>query len=569
MPNNLAIPQCFVDVYPFEGGNYTIQGAMLLNCQVNKNIRQDSGTFSITLAPGGPAGEDIGPSWSEIITPNSLVIIGMSRWQYRQIVMVGIVTKPAESQAWRPDSPVIRTISISGQDFSYYFTSQSYFAWNFLASTFAAVLAPQLNENAAALPFVLGILQGTPATVGSQWFNRIFAGNQGLLASTVFPYRNARISFPNAIAQWFQEYPNFVIPMSDYFIATEESWIAKFRKIFPFPFYETFVTTAQPGFYPSALGGYGFSCKGLGDDIQATPVFVARINPLPRVTVDTSGSAPAFSSMDVAAWNALKLFMPDANFYESQLAFSTDEARNFYAIIPTWYATLYGGSASSTSALLFLGAGAVDITSIHRYGYRPAWQSTAWFADPTGGFAQSGNINVTALVWDLMTRVYSYYEPTPLMGYAATVIQLRPDIMPGCRYRYQPLKNEDSWDFYIEGVIHNFKFGGPSTTTLTLTRGLPSALYADASDSSIQRAITLGKAQRVNGVYQASLPQIVTQVNTIATSTNQAVSGSVSAVSLSTQEIEPGLQILPFNSPSALNAIQAQAAQVFVSPQTQ
>lgn len=541
MPNLHAIPQCFVDVYPFEGGAYSLRGGAILRATVSKNVREDAGSFTFELAPGGPAGVDVGPSWSEVITPNSLVVIALARWQYRQIVMIGVVTNVMEGQEWNAEGGVARSVAVVGQDFAYYFVSQSYFAWNFLASTFAGILAPQLGEDAASLPFTLGILQGTPAKVASQWYTEIFAGANGILADTSFAYLNSRVGFDAAVATWFEEYPNFIIPMSDYFIATEETWMAKFRKILPFPFYETFATTAPTGFYPAASGGFKFTSSGLGPDFPASPVFLGRVNPLPRVKVDTSGTAPTFSAMDVDRWSALPLFMPDSGFIRSQLRFSTDEARNFYAIIPTWYATLYGASASDTAALLFLSAGAVDIASIHRYGYRPAWQSTAWFADPSGGFAKSGEIDVTKLVWDLMTRVYSYHEPAPLMGIAGTTMPLRPDVMPGCRYRYQPLKGEDTWDFYIEGVTHSFAFGGPSMTSLALTRGLPSTVYADVGNGGVLRAAHLGNAERFNGEYRVGLPPGVGN----------------------------GLQILPFSSPSALNDLQSQAARIFVTPQEQ
>lgn len=543
MANELAIPQCFVDIYPFEGGSYTLQGASILRCLVSKSIGSGDGNFALTLTPGGPFGRNIGPSWQEIITPNSLVVIAMTRWKYRQVLMVGVVKIISESQVWR-DNQVMRVISVVGEDFNYYLTSQSYFAWNFLASSFAALLAPQLDENAASLPFTLGLLGGpsvTPAQIAKGWYNDIFAGTKGILANTSFPFQSARIGFPQAMATLFEEYPNVSIPMSDYYIATEEAWLNKFRKILPYPFYEVFAITAPPGFYAGAQGGYQFYSRGLGADITVSPVFVNRVNPLPRVTVKVDGQQAQFADMDVAKWNALPLFVPDASFIESQVSFTTEEARNFYALIPTWYASLYGGSNSNTSSLLFLSAGAVDIASIHRYGYRPAWQSISWFSDPAGSAAKSGEFNIEKIVWDLMTRVYSYFEPAPLMALAATTFPLRPDIMPGCRYRYNPYKGEDSWDFYIDTVIHNFVFGGPSTTALQLRRGFPTSVYADVSENGVLRQAHLGNAMRLNGVYQVGLPP----------------------------GLGKGLQILPFNSPGALNQLQAEAAQVFVSPQTQ
>lgn len=73
-----AAPLCFVNVFPFEGGKYSVVGDQLLECTYEKNIYSNDGTFEIVLAPGGP-NTNRGATWAEILTPMSLVLIGMSR----------------------------------------------------------------------------------------------------------------------------------------------------------------------------------------------------------------------------------------------------------------------------------------------------------------------------------------------------------------------------------------------------------------------------------------------------------------------------------------------------------
>ena len=64
---SVAGPQAFCEVYPFEGGPYYIQGRQLLSVITTKMFREDSGTFQIELAPGGPLGPNAGPTWLELL----------------------------------------------------------------------------------------------------------------------------------------------------------------------------------------------------------------------------------------------------------------------------------------------------------------------------------------------------------------------------------------------------------------------------------------------------------------------------------------------------------------------
>jgi hypothetical protein len=82
-------------------------------------------------------------------------------------------------------------------------------------------------------------------------------------------------------------------------------------------------------------------------------------------------------------------------------------------------------------------------------------------------------------------------------------IPLTPTMLVGTRFRYAPFKDGVPWDFYVTGFKHRFVFGGQCMTTLTLSRGLPADVYADAN---LLQAIFTGNAMRQNGEYVIGLP---------------------------------------------------------------
>jgi hypothetical protein len=87
------------------------------------------------------------------------------------------------------------------------------------------------------------------------------------------------------------------------------------------------------------------------------------------------------------------------------------------------------------------------------------------------------------------------------MAVGSVVMPLRPDIMPGCKFEYAPFRGGELWTFYIEAAEHDYNFGGDSTTTLFLSRGLPSSVYADMSQKGIFYGVLTGTAERFEGEY--------------------------------------------------------------------
>src|SRR4051794_36175867 len=112
-----GLPDCWVDIYPYEGGSFTFAGfnGTLHACQVAKNIRDpQTGTFALTLAPNGPFGPNANPQWIDILRPMSLVVIAMQRLGRAHIVMIGLVRRVVETEVWEAQQGVRRGLQVEG-----------------------------------------------------------------------------------------------------------------------------------------------------------------------------------------------------------------------------------------------------------------------------------------------------------------------------------------------------------------------------------------------------------------------------------------------------------------------
>jgi len=508
-----ATPVVNIEVYPFEDGGtkYSLTSAngVLLDAEISKPIHTSQpGSFQLTLAPGGPEGVNSVKTWTEIFTPMSLVIITGARYDNNNLIMIGIVSSITEQQDWDAGTSASRIISVTGYDFQYYFTQFTYYTLSMLGSTAASIL--QATLGAAALPALAGkgLLGGEPQTVGAAWFNDIMAGKNGILSKTVVPYNGSQISFNDIMSQAYDAFPTtagIVIPLNEDFLSAEGTWYDKFTRIFPMPWYEFFVITAQNDYYLAK----GTSLHPAKTEIPYngktySPTLVARVLPIPQaIYIDGKWS------MDTSRWEALPSFeMKGHSFINSTVQFDESMVRNFYLIQPTTLLTILGFSASNITPFVLSFQGLIDVASIHRYGYRPQINTTYWFPDVFGNVAQINANNggvMQDFVKSLMTRISSWYEPTPLMASGSMTTIFRPDIVPGNRFVYAPFKNGELWEFYIVGVTHNYRFGAETTTTLDLIRGLPQHIYRQQTPGLLT-AIHIGEAMRQKGVYIKGLP---------------------------------------------------------------
>lgn len=518
MSFSVGTPRCFVDIYPYEGGKYSLgnNAAGVLSCSVSKSVRDTNpGSFMIELAPGGPSGPNGGPQWRDLITPMSLVVIGMNRGDLRQIVMVGIVIDVQEPQEYSAGQPVTRELSVRGLDFQYFFTQRNFYALLYLASGGGAALGP------LGLPTVIsdGLLHGPPDVIAASWYNTIMAGPDGILADTQFSYRGGKLTFPDAMATFFESYPTYNnakigVPFSEYY-AAEESWMSKFLKCFPYPWYECFVITAPLQYYPdNTFANPGWQASDAVTAIQmdgfepVCPTLVGRVNPLPWSENYGLDVQKPDLRINYERWNRLTDYYPA---YRATIAqdihFDDVEIRNYYILNPTFAPLPFGSTNVQLAPFVYTYASWADPDSVQRYGFRPQISELPWFADAHGLQAQqNASEGVTAaqmesLVANVALRQSSYFQPTGLMARGSVVIVLNPEMMPGNRFTFIPFKDGVFWTFYIDAVSHRYRFGGSSVTTVALSRGLPTAMYAQPD---LLLAAHLGRAIRRDGVYQIS-----------------------------------------------------------------
>lgn len=506
--NSLASPQLSVTIYPYESDEYIFdnQSTNIRSVSVTNSVAMGAGGAVINLTPGGPNGINTTPDWSSIITPMSLVVIALSRGTNKSIVFIGMVTHVI-SNSQRTNDGVVRGTALQCADFSIFFMNQSYYSLAFF--TGAAGIEAQLGVSSDA---DFGQVQLPPDQMGALFYKKIMC-HPKLLGSTNFQYNGSFGSIPDILATIFEQYnSNISIPFSMNFITEGVSWDEKFSQVFPWPFYERFIVTGVPSDYQSAsFKGTANTDPDFSPNItgyyDANPTFVCRINPMPLLLASDNSENPTFSvNMDL--WNGLQLFTLDGGWRANSLSYQQDEVKNFYSINPLNITQLLGGSGDDPTSFIYQYASFYNPASISRFGYRPQIQEINWFTDFDNTYAQSSSASgITKEDFETLSRalalkVVSQYEPTSITAKGYVNIALDPTITPGFRLRFAPYKDNINYDFYIESVTHDFEFGEASSTTLSLSRGLPSDVYAD---DGLMTAILSGNSVRVAGKIQSGL----------------------------------------------------------------
>jgi hypothetical protein len=506
-----ASPQIVVEIYPQSGGTYTFNGgaAGILQATIHKNIHTTNGEFNLLVAPGGPNGVSDPNSWASIINPNSLCIISLSRGGSQRTVMVGVVTGIEEDQAWS-NNKVIRGIRITGVDFSYYFTTFSLYTLSFLG-----LLSTALPQGAAGYLVNLysQMLTGSPSQVANEYLTEVMLGmgNQakpGVLQNTYLFYKGNQFFLYQLFSSWIQTFPALIPFMGD-LMNSEGTWMDKFLSFLPFPFYEFFITTAESKDY-AALGtppsgdyvttaASAFTTQGYN---TVSPTVIGRILPFPWVeypaTPVTSSNTATLSPGSTASpsipatvpilhnydvWNKLPIFsLGEFSFIQSQVKYDTDEVCNFLAIQledTNQIANGYGLSPTMVS-MEVLGA-IVDKYSINTFGYRANFKDIRWLTWASPSVLPIGNLPFNPQMTSnlLLGMLASYYIPLGQMLQGQCTFPMWPDVLPGNRFEYLPFKNQIPYLFYIEGVTHNYSFGGSCTTRVEISRGLQATEYND------------------------------------------------------------------------------------------
>jgi len=545
--DTLASPVCAVDLYPWEGGSFSFSGSQVLECTTTKNLRDAGGTATIILPPGGPNGQGF-PSWSQVVTLQSLVVIAMQRGSQSNIVFIGIVRAVEEDQEWQEGQGVTRNTRISAMDWGAWFQDFNWSALSFLAVTNGQAYAfGSGTDPQAGLPStVLGWESTNPASIAYGWYSKIMAGTQGILADTNIQYNNNTIPWNNATLAYFESYPyNAIFPASTMTLSQDGSWYAKFAEILETPYYELIVGTApvdtwmanvdvvtlqttegQISLEESAntsagatawISPYSTTIRSLGlpNAISAVPQIVGRVNPLPDLTLALGTTQPSqgaqgqqafvYSGVDMTRWNQLPNYAldPTAGFTASRNSLEIDEYYNFFVLNPVFYKTITGIGASP-GIFIYAYSGAANLAGIHRFGLKSMIRDTNWMSDPSNQVAESQpGMDLENLVNALTTRLATFYTPLPVMNNATVEFRLSPGIFVGGRFTYNPFRGDGPWTYYINSVSHTYKFGGPSATTLGLERGLPASVYADPA---LLQQVLEGQAMRLNGSIFPGLP---------------------------------------------------------------
>ncbi len=519
---NLASPQIGVEIWPHNGGAVSFSGAQsgILQAQITKNIRdRNGGKFVLHLAPGGPNGVADSTSWTSILTPASLVIIYLSRGGSQRIVMMGILNSVEESQIWQ-NNRVIRTIKIQGCDFTYFFNAFSYYTLTYLG------FLPSLPAPAAG--WVIGRFKGqfygTPDSVAVDWLgvmlgNSIASHNLGILSQTYVTYQGNQIFLSQLFSYWFEAFVEAELAYmpfyADYF-NSEGSWSDRFYAMLTWPYYEFFITTAEVGDYPDlgliansrAFGNsFGYaqvatSTINVANYNPVSPTIVGRVNPLPWVAYPQLGGVQ--SAINRSRWDELNTYTLGAfSFIDSTVQYNSNDAFNFFGV-NTMMTNAIAAQAGTSNANLFgveiLGA-IIDPYGIKTYGFRPYYNQVRWLTlPPTAISKPNTNFNIANTADTLLGKLASYYIPSPNLLDGTITIPMWPDVLPGNKFLYNPFKNTNVYEFYIEGVTHTYVFGGRSKTTLNVGRG---ALLSDYNDPNILPGMHLDSYVRVNGVFTA------------------------------------------------------------------
>ncbi len=504
-----AAPVIFIDVYPPDGGKYTIgpENHNALQISIDKPL-MGGGSFMITLAPGGPSGPNEGLSWGQILTPQSLVVLRGRRGEEAAGLMVGVIQTPEESQSWAQQG-VTRTHTIEGRDFTYFFDTFSFYTLNALGFVqnlyFGGVSESILSGDT-------GLLVGSPDQVGQTWYEKIMVGDKGFMSQTAFSVNKKSVKFKNIVGQVWESYAyvgsgGISIPMSLNFITEEGTWLEKFYKIFPFPIYEFFVAnlsqdevtqTYTTGAVIKAANVLG--TKGV-DDVN--PVIVARNSPLPFV--DITGV------LRQDLWKSLPIYDLSSRPYahrSNQTYLTTDGLGNYFVWQPVNAQLLSGGSNTNVLNWIVTAGGGIDATSMTRYGYRPIVKETLWWVDTSGISGKivaqkNGILDIQNLIANTGLQMGAFYGPIPLFYKGTVVIPFSPTIQPGTRFRYAPFRDGVLYDFYIDRVRHSYSIGEASTT-LTLSRGLPQSVY---DNPSLLAAVLQHRARIIDGKHIEFFPQ--------------------------------------------------------------
>ena len=233
------------------------------------------------------------------------------------------------------------------------------------------------------------------------------------------------------------------------------------------PVHELFQTILPKSRF-DALPGEKNEARTWGED-EAVPTLIIRPAPFPF-------AKPGGSGTDFSLWNALPLhdLMDPRYSLDSAADELTDSGDsgvvNFIYVYPK---TL---QLDETMQMTYAPPIMHD-RKWKRFGFRPmSFATNLWGRDAAKEDALEF---FRALNW----RIAGQWNRADEFFEGKISIRLAPHIRPGERVRVNNLLGDDTttFQYYVDAVSHSFSVEGERKTTLTLSRGLPEALYADES----------------------------------------------------------------------------------------
>jgi len=557
----LAYPQVDVTIYCNEGPilHFDSNSSTLLSVETTKSLHNPAGVFSLELAPSGPLSVKSSsasstpasqatslvetaqafPDYTNVITQNSLVIIRMRRtpsggphqaaapsdYPYNAAtVMVGVVTKTTSTLQYEEDS-VTHVLTVSGMDFAYYLTRESYYTLTSLG-----LILGSGQELGLYSPVEI-----TPKAAGEKWFTTVMFGENGFLSQVAFnPIKNGSVQNIPLSSLFYYTFLDYGpanganIPTQLTLTMSDGMWWTKFENLFLPPMYEFFVNTAPLGFYPNMSLPSGNASSGILNSPrypEAVPVLVARTNPNPFVYYDVpsgqwllnntafslalsnSGQNPPLGNVDYQGVHFYDL--SKETIFQSNIQYTQAGIKNFFLYQPYLF-SFNTGLQTTLLKNLFIDFGTIiDFRSLLKYGYAPMTIQSFWFSDLTGNGAKLNQGVLTkdqlqALYITSVSQVASYYTSLPNLLSGTVTMPLAPNVLIGNFALLDPWKTGTPYNgpqgaiFYITGVSHRWRMGGKSQTSLQIERGLPAHVYLD--DNALKEFL-LGNSTRVNGIF--------------------------------------------------------------------
>jgi hypothetical protein len=151
-----------------------------------------------------------------------------------------------------------------------------------------------------------------------------------------------------------------------------------------------------------------------------------------------------------------------------------DESFSFYLVSPAVWKQGGGSDVDSSMAMIAQGQFVFDKKAFNKYLYRPLQKELFFdrFFDPNG-VGQQGSVDEIAKTATYAAQTfYNWFKDNDVFLNGTITIQVpSQDVMDpriGEKIEFDGLS--DAY-FYVEGVSHNWRYGGKLESTLSVTRG--------------------------------------------------------------------------------------------------